>query len=193
MNTETSLNNIFKAPVHLACTKDPNQKSSMHHVFFDNGYAIATDGNILVAYCLKNDMDEKILNFLNGKLIHKDAYKTIMHNVIEIPTKEENKRNLLPLIHVDLGRITIEVKESIDDDLFPEWKSVIPSEGTLKAVDKVGFDIDKFNLACKSIFPKGTPRNVSMKFYGQAASIMLRPIHEDHFDSYALIGSYQFK
>lgn len=185
--------NIIKAKVFLACSKDPDAKASLHHVLFENGYAIATDQNVLVAYCLKNDLSETILKYLDGKMLHKDQMKHIMHQIIEEPTKDHTKRNQLPIFHSDLGHIIIELKDSFGDDLFPEWKTSVPKEGTLKPVEQVGIDIDKFNLVCKAMLPKNAQRNMKLKFYGQAASVVIRPIEEEFQDSYSIIGSYQFK
>lgn len=72
--------------MHLACAND-EFRVVMEHVYFQDGFAYASDAYVLV----KNDLSicssiplEQI-EILNGKLLHKDAYKEILkYDVIDI-------------------------------------------------------------------------------------------------------------
>ena len=72
--------------MHLACAND-DLRVVMEYIYFQDGFSYASDAHVLV----KNDLSicssipiEQI-EILNGKLLHKDAYKEILkYDVIDI-------------------------------------------------------------------------------------------------------------
>jgi len=72
--------------MHNACASD-ELRPAMEHIYFNNGFAYASDGVVLV----KNKIEEcstipvEQIDLLNNKFLHKDAYKAILkYDTIEI-------------------------------------------------------------------------------------------------------------
>ena len=86
-NKDTRRVNFNKSlQMHLACATD-SIRVVMEHIYFQDGFAYASDAHVLV----KNDLSvcssisQEQIEILNGKLLHKDAYKEILkYDVIDI-------------------------------------------------------------------------------------------------------------
>lgn len=99
--SETTKNNFNKkVQMHLACLKGNDQRKDLECVYFNNGFAYATNQEILV----KNRIDEisglepHEIEALNGKFLHADFYKEMLkYDSIMIAedgiecTKDDNK------------------------------------------------------------------------------------------------------
>ncbi len=77
---ETKNNFNKKAQMHLACLKGNDQRKDLECVYFNNGFAYATNQQILV----KNRIDEICglepheIEALNGKFLHADFYREML-------------------------------------------------------------------------------------------------------------------
>lgn len=75
------INNNFdkKVQMHLACSKD-ELRPNMACIFFNNGYAYATDSYILVRNRISeiSRLNEIEIQALDGKFLHADFYKDML-------------------------------------------------------------------------------------------------------------------
>ena len=63
--------------IHECCGNDELRPQWMY-IYFHNGFAFATDASILIAISLSDlYADERMINFLNGRKIHKDDFKLL--------------------------------------------------------------------------------------------------------------------
>lgn len=79
MANETKNNFDKKVQMHLACSKD-ELRPKMQCIFFNNGYAYATDTHILVRNRISeiSGLNESEIEALNGKFLHADFYKDML-------------------------------------------------------------------------------------------------------------------
>ncbi len=79
MANEIKNNFNKKVQMHLACAKD-EQHPVMQCVFFNNGYAYATDTHILVRNRISeiSGLNESEIEALNGKFLHAAFYKDML-------------------------------------------------------------------------------------------------------------------
>ncbi len=76
--------------MHLVCSND-DIRPNMQCVHIENGIATAIDGHSLVRYDLRDILEENVLQHMEGKLIHKDAWKLMCEtNVFFIQIKDEH-------------------------------------------------------------------------------------------------------
>lgn len=80
MANETKNNFNKKVQMHLACSKDDGMHPGTECVFFNNGYAYATDTHILVRNRISeiSGLDESEIAALDGKFLHADFYKDML-------------------------------------------------------------------------------------------------------------------
>lgn len=66
--------------MHLACSKDVLRPAAMQCIFFNNGFAYATDAYILVRNRISeiSGLNEAEIEALNGKFLHADFYKDML-------------------------------------------------------------------------------------------------------------------
>ena len=78
----TEIKNNFnkKVQMHLACIKDDDFRKEMECIYFNNGFAYATDTRILVRNRISeiSGLEEHEIAALDGKFLHADFYKDIL-------------------------------------------------------------------------------------------------------------------
>lgn len=77
----------FQTPLHLACSDDPC-RPVMQYIFFENGYAYATNGHIAVKQSLDDYCDVIEKEKLNGHAIYKTAFAQILKFPMAVATEE---------------------------------------------------------------------------------------------------------
>lgn len=79
MANETKNNFNKKVQMHLACSKDESHPV-MQCIFFNNGFAYATDTHTLVRNRISeiSGLNEAEIEALNGKFLHADFYKDML-------------------------------------------------------------------------------------------------------------------
>lgn len=79
MANDTKNNFNKKVQMHLACSKD-ELRPEMQCIFFNNGFAYATDMHILVRNRISeiSGLNESEIEALNGKFLHADFYKDML-------------------------------------------------------------------------------------------------------------------
>lgn len=80
MANETKNNFNKKVQMHLACSKDNGFRPETECIFFNNGYAYATDTHILIRNRISeiSGLNESEIEALNGKLLHAGFYKDML-------------------------------------------------------------------------------------------------------------------
>lgn len=181
--------NSLKAKVYIACGSDETLKPSLCHVLFSKNLAIATDGNILVACDLSQDLSEATLEYLDGKMMHKDLFKNIMYQAIDEPDPEIIGKNQLCVLHEQMGKIIINLKTEKDfkDDLFPDWKKFVPAAKSRVAMQTIPLSLRTVNTVRAALIRKGCDQDVTFEFHGEDKPIIIRPIDTEMGGSYALI------
>lgn len=179
--------NIIKAKVFLACSRDKDSKKSLHHVLFDNGFAIATNESIIVAYDLAQDLEEDLINFLNGKMIHRDKMAYILGQTISKPEFADEDPYKIGIVHEKLGHIEIELEKNIvEDDLFPDWRKAFPEPTNGGKVKKIGFNFKALGLVRAAMVPRGGSSELTIEFNANKGTV-IRPIDTTYDRSYALV------
>lgn len=79
-------------PIHMACGRCDNIRTSMQYISFQYGYAYATDSHILVRARLTDisTFDEQDLALLEGKFIHWSNYRKIIKSKGEVTITEDS-------------------------------------------------------------------------------------------------------
>ena len=80
MATEIKNNFNKKEQMHLACSKGDVFRPETECIFFNNGFAYATDLHILVRNRISeiSGLNESEIEALNGKFLHADFYKDML-------------------------------------------------------------------------------------------------------------------
>lgn len=165
-----------KFPIELICSKD-ELRPAMTGVLIDNGYAVATDGHVLVIMSLK-DMQMSFLEEFNGKIIKADVFKRINNSKLYVSVENDQ-------IIID-GDI---IGSPFIDERFPNYKNVLPSENGELGI--IGVDAEKladiqkaFNCKALAIsFGENANRGMSIKptfviDYDFQAVCMIIPLYE---------------
>lgn len=183
----SEINNIIQAKVHLACSRDKDAKKSLHHVLFDSGFAIATNTSIIVAYDLSNDLEEDLIKFLDGKMIHREKMAYILGQTISKPEFDEENPYKLGMVHEKLGHIEIDLEKNIvDDDLFPDWRKAFPEPTNGGKVKKIGFNFKALGLIRAAMVPRNGSSELTIEFNANKGAVV-RPIDSTIDKSYALV------
>lgn len=65
---------VYLPPMHLLCSND-SLRPAMQCVHIEDGIATATNAYALVRYDINNYLEQDVVEFLEGKLINRDAWK----------------------------------------------------------------------------------------------------------------------
>lgn len=104
-------------PIHLACSDDKD-RPALQHVEVIDGIATATNGHMIARLNLGaySKLDEDTIKQLNGKLIHRDVWESIVDADI-ISIEDDN-------LHMDKGGIKAVFDISTDFE-FPDHQKII--------------------------------------------------------------------
>lgn len=147
----------FKTDLSLAASKD-DLREQMQFIIFVDGYAIATDGNILIKQDLAlhgfTDEDKALMN---GKALHRDAFKEIFkYKDIEVEAGT---------LVCKKGRVKIKIDLEDIPSNYPKYEAVIPNATTKKeAFDLIGVNLNLFETARK--LTVNSEKRVSLEFWG---------------------------
>lgn len=142
-------------PIHLACSDD-ELRPALQLVEVIDGIATACNGNIIARMNLGaySKLDDTIIQQLNGKLIHRDVWETLVD--ADIITVEGDN------IHMDKGGI--KAMFDISTDLkFPDHDKIV-SAVAKSMFDKKSFVCfnPKFIAVAAKLFPS---ENLICRFY----------------------------
>jgi hypothetical protein len=152
-------------PIHLACSDDKD-RPALRMVEVVDGIATATDGYIIARMNLGeySKLDEETIKLLNGKLIHRDVWETIVD--ADILTIENDS------IHMDKGGI--KATFDISTDLkFPDHHTIIQAVANSIFDNKsfVCFN-PKFIAIAAKLFPS---ENLICRFYDNHEMMVFFP------------------
>lgn len=142
-------------PIHLACSDD-ELRPALQLVEIIDGIATATNAHIIARMNLAaySKLDESVIQQLNGKLIHRDVWETLVD--ADIITVDGDS------IHMDKGGI--KATFDISTDLkFPDHESIINAVAR-SIFDKKSFVAfsPKFIAIAAKLFPS---ENLICRFY----------------------------
>lgn len=130
-------------PIHLACSDDKN-RPALQMVEVVDGIATATNGSMIARLNLAaySKLDEETIKQLNGKLIHKDVWESIVDADI-ISIDGDN-------LHMDKGGIKA-VFDIYTDLQFPDHQKIIDAVAQSKFEKKtfVSFSPKYIGIAAK--------------------------------------------
>ena len=98
-------------------------RPKLHYILIENGYAVATDANILAACDLEHYLDDEVISALDGYLINRDHWKEL----------EKGKWECLEVVGDNLevtdpyGSITV-IPLKQNNNFYPNWKTVFPRD-----------------------------------------------------------------
>ncbi len=126
----------FPSPIYLACSRDL-LRPAINHVWFDDGFAYATDANILLRQSF-NYIGLENTHLLNGKSIHQTIFQRILkHNQITIT--EDGIRTTEEGSTINYGYANYEGK-------FPDCKDIL-ADFTHSVIEYTIIGIDHIKLA----------------------------------------------
>lgn len=130
-------------PIHLACSDD-DQRPALQMVEVIDGIATATNGSMIARLNLGaySKLDEETIKQLNGKLIHRDVWESIVDADI-ISIDGDN-------LHMDKGGIKA-VFDIFTDLQFPDHQKIIDAVAQSKFDRKsfVSFSPKHISIAAK--------------------------------------------
>lgn len=158
----------FRLKMHAACGTD-ELRPIMQHVYFDNGFMIATDAHVLIKAAIQrfSDFDKSEVDMLNGKLLHKSTFKKIL-SCEQVVVTENGIQDLA----------TKDVYAFAQMDMkFPNYNAVIPGERG--PVNRVGINP---KVASKLLTVLNTPEfiNIELNFTQENRAIVIKPIGEEN-------------
>jgi hypothetical protein len=163
----------FTCPLHLACGND-TIRPALQHVYFHDGYAVATDAHVLVR--VKVDQfgftDEEI-KILHGKFIHRSVFPQIIAQ---------------PMINItedgfDAGNILFRFSDVVEQ--FPNYAPVIPTE--ISQVDRIGLDPSKFDQIRKVLGKMSETGQFELQFHGAGKAVTIVPIGKHSSEALGLV------
>ncbi len=164
----------FNSDLHKACSTDA-LRDAMNHVFIKDGFALATDGTIAVKQHLSlHDFDEKEIQIMEGKFIHREIIKNIRSTGDFVLATEEGLRvtpkKSPPVVY----------PWSIADGKFPDIDFVLNRLDELSGncTDHLGID-PKYLLMVYDAMPLDFRVGVRLHFAKPNKVILVEPIGFD--------------
>lgn len=132
----------FRKKISLACSDD-DLHPILQHIFFDEGYAIATDARLLLKQSLKdNGFTQDEISIMNGKYLHAEAFNEIFR--CDMVTVSEDGFTC----RKGAVKCLIEFSD-IGDSKYPNWKAFIPYLNTAQPVAAIGINIKLLDIVNK--------------------------------------------
>lgn len=117
------------SPLHLAASTD-DMRPALGYIQIKGGIATATNAHILVRLKLAAWFDNKELEVLEGKLIHRNFWELMTKNFFKVENKEGNAPQLV--VFTKLGKVYCEfgteIFPVIDDIWNEKFEAAYPSD-----------------------------------------------------------------
>lgn len=173
------MKNSIQSKIHLAC-QEPGSGSNkaLEHILFDDGYALAANTKFMVAYDLTQDLDQEIIQYLHGKMMHIDEFAKIHGKRLWIPAESVNS-GLVILAAGEDGNTNHH--QLIGDDsefMWPDWKSVLPWLRNVKTVtmNQIIFDHKNLQKMADALLTNDPDQLFTFKFFGPGKPIKADPV-----------------
>lgn len=150
--------------LHLACANDLI-RPVMNCIYFKDGYAIASNGKILIKACLNEicNFREEEKELLDGKLISAKNFKEIIkHNIIEI---EEDG------FHAIYDDWDIKYRFANIDSKYPNYNEVTSQFRPGFAEIELIADAMNARGGIRLHFPKDDSKGIKITFYDKELSL----------------------
>lgn len=141
---QTNQNNIMTAKLHLACPKpDKTANPNLQNILFEDGFAIACNGNVFFAIDLAPIFEKKLIDFLHNKLIKATDFEKIVGCewgfIDSFPLKLYG-HDKTGSIEVELIHLSSTIKDGSELVVnYPNWKSAIPHLNGIEATSRMAF------------------------------------------------------
>lgn len=163
----------FVSDLHLACSKE-GLRPVMQCVHFVDGYAYASDSNIMVKQSLDlSNVAGK--EFLVDKSIHKDSFKAI-RKYQYVSVNEDG----FDCIGKDGGNAFFPFAQL--DDPIPDFNAIMPSG--LVTLGEIGINAKLLSLVSRAMACNG---QIKLTFHGISKAVLIEPLQEDVADEIAII------
>lgn len=163
----------FTGQLDLICGDDI-LRPAMHHISFIDGFAYATNAHLGLRTSLKkhNFTDEEI-SIMNGKFIHKNAFKEIYkydHIIVEADG-----------FHCMKNEVKCVYPFSYEEQKFPDLEKAIKDliDSPIDCVSDINFDIRYFEKIRKAFFMDGISF-MKMTFYGRRKGCIIASTESDY-------------
>lgn len=171
----------FKRKLNLACSTN-DLRYIIQHIYFDEGYAVATDAHVLVKQSLReHNFTKEEIEIMNGKFIHKDAFIEILRYDFVMVTEEGFscvcKKNIVKTL----------ISFSDVEGKYPNYKDLFDNLKKLEDVDFIGMNgnlIKKINEISLS-----TMKTYKFSFFGKNKSIKINATDLAEADESILLAS----
>lgn len=149
--------------IYLACAKKDELRPNTEFVFFQDGYAYATNAHILVRSKISeiSDFDSDEIELLNGKQIHNKLFaQLIQNNWVEIDDRG--------FVSSDDGNVVI---YQLRDDIKPyNWLAVLDGDVKKEAISRVGLSAKLLETLARAM---GVSEGIELNFSTQNGRIIV--------------------
>lgn len=184
--------NFLNSNIHNCCDTD-DLRPNMHHVYFKDGFAYATNAHVLMKESLSvvHGFDEDQIKLLDDKYIHRNSFKYLKGGLVYIITEKG-----IDAIYKNGSELTIKFNE-IENFKYPNCSAVL--DRAIKSTqedDKQDFDlkinpkllktfISCLNTVDEAVFLRKPSRKneaIVVGFSGyklEERSALIMPVHQD--------------
>lgn len=170
---ETKKIKNFITPLHLICGND-YLRPAMEHVYFENGFAYATNAYGIIKSSLKlHYFGDDEISFMNGKFVHRSVFAEIFK--YHIVSATESGFSCLK------GGVKCDFYYSDFDGKFPNAEFIIKStiEDEDEQIDSIGINSNLLLDLQKVFVEEDFQRAVKLIFKGKNKGILVLPNGED--------------
>ena len=177
--SEEKIKRSFNTKLHEVCNDD-KLRPILQCVYFDNGFAYASNGHIAIKQSLEY---QSLLNpeNLDGKLLHRDNYKSVMSfEIAECFDDGIACRNKSGAI------ANFEFYKPAEGEKIPKFETILNLKKGTKSISFIGFNPEYFIKLSKALYaPQG---NIRVQFTGVDSAILVDVIGIE--DQNAIIMPY---
>lgn len=158
----------FRKKISIACGSD-DLRPVMSHLFFDNGYVIATDAHLLLKQSLKEHaFTEEEISIMNGKLLHRAAFDEIFrYDHVTVSEAGFTCRK---------GPVKCIIEFSECENKFPDYEAVIPKT-KLQPIDEIGLNMKIIHKISQLTLSYN--KNVKFSFRAKNKAVIITPLDGD--------------
>lgn len=153
------------------CCADDKLRPIMQCVFFENGYAYASDGTVAIKQTLSFQTVIDIPE-LDGKLLHKDSYSAVMGFEFATATPDG-----IDCLNANGQKAFFEYFAPPETDKIPNYEAIIKGKRGLTSVGFIGIDPRRLARLTKALYdPSG---NLRLQFSGVDSAIFVDVVGVD--------------
>ena len=158
----------FKSQIHLACSND-ELRPVLNYIFFEDGYAVATDAHILIKQKLElHDFSDEEIEQMNGKALHGSKFKDILkYHHVQI---KEGKIHCL-----NKKGVSFEFDfDDVSDMKFVNYQAVIPTSKDVTEISEIAVSSILISKVQKLVVNDAPGKSIVLRLHGANKSILMR-------------------